>query len=262
VGYFLLQDEAKRLPTLSPVHRPVPLAPAPLAPVAALQPNKPLVKPVYDEPAPVPVPVPLPDLSQSDAALLAEIQGLHSPDLLALLIPQDLLRKFVRALVLLEEGKVVAEYRPFVAPQGSIVVEALGSSAVGSEPQQLEQFRLSPKNALRYGAYVMALSALDSPAAVALYRRYYPLLSQAYEEMGAGNGKFHSVLIRAIDQVLAAPDAAGDLLLIHPKVYYQFADPALEQLPEVHKLMLRMGPENAARVKVSLGHLRQSLLQK
>jgi len=73
---------------------------------------------------------------------------------------------------------------------------------------------------------------------------------------------FHSVLIRAIDKVLAAPDASGDLILIRPKVYFQFADPALEKLPDSHKLLLRMGPDNAAKIKASLKNARVKLLQK
>jgi hypothetical protein len=62
--------------------------------------------------------------------------------------------------------------------------------------------------------------------------------------------------------MIAAPTASGDMILIRPKVYFQFADPALEKLPETHKLMLRMGPENARSIKSSLEGLRVKLLNK
>jgi hypothetical protein len=69
-------------------------------------------------------------------------------------------------------------------------------------------------------------------------------------------------MIRAIDKALAAPEANGDLLLVRPKVYYEFSDPVLEALPQVHKLMLRMGPDNEARLKASLKNIRVRLVQK
>ncbi|MES2676309.1 MAG: DUF3014 domain-containing protein, partial [Pseudomonadota bacterium] len=86
--------------------------------------------------------------------------------------------------------------------------------------------------------------------------------SEAYKEMGLTKGNFHSVLIRAIDNIIAAPEVSGDLNLVRPKVYFEFADPALEKLPAIHKLMLRMGPENASRVKSSMKSLRAKLIQK
>jgi hypothetical protein len=43
---------------------------------------------------------------------------------------------------------------------------------------------------------------------------------------------------------------------VQPKVLYEFADPALEALPSGQKILLRMGPENAARVKAKLREIR------
>jgi hypothetical protein len=80
--------------------------------------------------------------------------------------------------------------------------------------------------------------------------------------MGLKKGNFHSVLIGAIDNILAAPVASGEMILIRPKVYFEFADPALEKLPATHKVMLRMGPENAKSIKASLTSLRAKLLIK
>ena len=43
---------------------------------------------------------------------------------------------------------------------------------------------------------------------------------------------------------------------------YEFADPALEQRSAGQKIMLRMGSENAARVKSKLREIRRELLRK
>jgi hypothetical protein len=43
-------------------------------------------------------------------------------------------------------------------------------------------------------------------------------------------------------------------------VLYEFADPDLETRSAGQKIMLRMGPENAARVKAKLWQLRREIL--
>jgi len=259
VGYYFVKDEVTRPPRLHELPNPAATQPT-LAPATVA-----VDKPVYEEPTPVPVPQPLPDLDQSDASVLAALKNLNINGLVEVVIPRDIVRKFVRAVDVLEEGKIITEYRPIASPQGAFVADSFNVKVSGGElgeQQEVEQFRISPKNYLRYTLFVQVISALDNDACVSLYKRYYPLLNRAHQELGSGKGNFHSVLIRAIDKVLSAPDASGDILLIHPKVYYEFADPALEKLPDVHKLMLRMGPDNNEKVKASLRNLRIKLLQK
>lgn len=260
IGYLMVAGEATRPPKLHNLPNPVAVQPNTTPDIAA-----PLDKPVYDEPVPAPVPQPLPDLDQSDAAVIAALKGLNVNGLVEMVIPQEILRKFVRAVNVLDEGKVITEYRPIASPQGVFVADSFNVKVSGGEvgeQQDVEQYRVSPKNYLRYTLFVQVVSALDSDAAVALYKHYYPLLNRAHQELGMNKGNFHSTLIRAIDRVLSSPNANGDMLLIHPKVYYEFADPALEKLPDIHKLMLRMGPDNAEKVKASLRNVRTRLLQK
>lgn len=259
VGYFLFGDQVDQPPKLHQLPNPEPIQSAPVSGAPSTE------KPVYDEPEPLSAPIPLPDLNDSDASVLAALKALNINGLVEMVIPQEILRKFVRAVDVLEEGKVVTEYRPISSPQGAFVADSFNVKVSGGElgeQQEVEQFRVSPKNYIRYTLYVQVLSVLESDASISLYKRYYPLLNRAHQEMASGKGNFHSVLIRAIDKVLAAPDAEGDLLLIRPKTYYEFADPALEKLPEVHKLMLRMGPDNAAQIKQSLSNIRIKLLKK
>lgn len=260
VAYFMVKDEVK--PTgLRELPTPVAVQPETAAAAAAQA----LAKPVYEEPEPVPAPEPLPELNQSDSAVLAALQGLSVDGLSQLLISEEILRKFVRAVNSVEEGILVTDYRPLVSPQGALLVDSfqvpLTSGELG-QTQEVEQFRISEKNYQRYDLYVHVLSLLNSDALVTVYKRFYPLLNQAYQDMGMTKGSFHSVMIRAIDHLLAAPDARRDINLLRPKVYYEFADPALENLPPTHKLMLRMGPAHSEQVKTTLRSLRAKLLQK
>jgi hypothetical protein len=259
VGYYLVKEQVVSSPKLPQLPTQEVVAP----PIVAAQ--KPVEKPVYEEPEPVPVVEPLPDLNQSDAAVLAALKGLNVGGLVEMIIPDEILRKFVRAVDAAEDGKIVTEYRPIASPQGAFVADSFNVKVSGGEVgevQEVEQFRVSPKNYLRYTLFVQVIQGLDSDAAAALYKRYYPLLNKAYQELGLNKGNFHSVMIRAIDKLLAAPEANADLLLVRPKVYYEFSDPVLEGLPQVHKLLLRMGPDNAARLKASLKNIRARLVQK
>lgn len=233
------------LPTSTPISDPAPQpSPQPALPT-----------PVYEAPKPAVV-EPLPGLNESDASVLAALQGL-STQTLRFAVPKEILRKFVRAVNAIEEGKVVHEYRPIVSPAPALAVTSV-REATADQP---EQFKLSAENYQRYDNYITLLAMLDTEAVVALYQRFYPLLEEAYAEMGLKKGNFHSVMIGAIDNLLAAPIVEGDILLVRPKVFYQYADPALEQLPSTHRLMLRMGPENTRSFQASLKSLRLALTQ-
>ena len=250
-AFFYLRDDA---PTESQtVVTPITVTPItePTAPAEATP------KPVYEPPQPVVEVEPLPTLNESDAGVLAALQELRGEGLLKLIVPQEVLRKFVLAVNGIEEGKVVHEYRPVVSPPPPFIPEKF---SVMVEGVAVDQERISANNYQRYEPYVTTLALVDPDAAVALYKRFYPLMAEAFKELGLKKSNFHTVVIGAIDNLLAAPDAQGDLLLVHPKVFYQYADPALEKLPQTHKLMLRMGPENARSVKASLRQLRARLV--
>ncbi len=253
-AFYFLRDEA---PAASQtVTTPVAVAPQAIAASSVASSVVAIVE--YQPPMPVVEVDPLPTLNESDSSILAALQQLRGEGLLQLLVPQELIRKFVLAVNNLAEGKVIHEYRPVVSPPPPFVAETF---SVMIEGAAVDQERVAPANFQRYEPYVTTLALIDSDAAVAVYRRFYPLLEEAFRELGLKKPNFHSVLIAAIDNILAAPDAQGDLLLVRPKVFYQYADPALEQLPQTHKLMLRMGPENARSVKASLRQLRARLIK-
>ncbi|HTF95365.1 MAG TPA: DUF3014 domain-containing protein [Cellvibrio sp.] len=252
-AFYFLRDKA-------PAESQTVATPVPVTPQAAITSNAASsVAPIeqYQPPEPVAEVEPLPALNESDSSVLAALQQLRGEGLLQLLVPQEVIRKFVLAVNNLSEGKVIHEYRPVVSPAPPFIAETFSVMVEGSA---VDQERIAPANFQRYEPYVTTLALIDSDAAVAVYRRFYPLLEEAFRELGLKKPNFHSVLIAAIDNLLAAPDTQGDLLLVRPKVFYQYADPALEQLPQTHKLMLRMGPENARSVKASLRQLRARLV--
>ena len=99
----------------------------------------------------------------------------------------------------------------------------------------------------------------DTDATVALYRRLYPQFQKAYEDLGNPDGYFNDRVIEVIDHLLSAPPGPATIALAQPSVYYVFADPALEAESAGRKLLLRMGPGNAARVQAKLKEIRDRI---
>jgi hypothetical protein len=59
--------------------------------------------------------------------------------------------------------------------------------------------------------------------------------------------------------MLAAPDVDVAAKLVRPKVFYVYADPDLEASSAGQKILMRMGSENAAKVKTRLRAIRAEL---
>jgi hypothetical protein len=137
---------------------------------------------------------------------------------------------------------------PLKAAEGQFVV---GPGATGSE--------IVPANFDRYRPYVLAVEAIDTKQLVAGYVRFYPWFRDDYRQLGYPSGAFNDRLLAAIDDLLAAPDSEEHLALRQPKVLYEFADPDLEALSAGQKIMLRIGPHYAARVKTKLRKIRHAL---
>jgi hypothetical protein len=131
---------------------------------------------------------------------------------------------------------------------------------------------IDPRNGLRYAPLVQMVEAIDTAQVVALYRQWYPLFQQAYEELGFPGQYFNDRLVVVIDQLLATPvptallavklvEVKGPVPSIRPWVRNEFADPALEALSAGQKIMLRVGPVNQRRLAAKLRELRQGVVQ-
>ncbi len=192
---------------------------------------------------------PLSALNESDGALRQDILGLiGGKSLLEALVFPDLVRRIVATVDNLPRERVAARLLPVKSVPGRFVPSGTPDSPA-----------LDSRNSGRYDAYVRLVEALDIRQAIALYVRFYPLFQQAYQELGYPKGYFNDRLITAIDDLLAAPQLHGPLRLAQPKVMYEFADPELESLSAGQKLLIRMGPANAERIKAKLRELRREL---
>lgn len=192
---------------------------------------------------------PLPPLGQSDAPLREEAAAFLSGEQLARLFHLDsIVRRVVVTVDALPRQKLAQRYHIARPVAGRFVVQGKG-----------DRVTLGESNYKRYTPYVQLAESVDLAKLVALYVHYYPLLQQEYENLGYPNKYFNDRVIEAIDDLLAAPEIREPVELVQPKVMYQYADPKLEALSAGQKIMIRMGPDNAARIKARLRELRRQL---
>lgn len=132
---------------------------------------------------------------------------------------------------------------------------------------------INADNSQRYTPLVLLAEAVDPAKAVDLYIRMYPLLQQAYEDLGYPKAYFNDRLIAVIDLLLATPGAEepiavrltevkGTIPSLQPWVRYEFANPAFESLSAGQKIMLRVGSVNQRRLKAILTAIRQQLIKR
>lgn len=231
----------------------------PVAPPAALEPAPPPpdFTPDIRFPAPDPVPEPrgeepvappLPALAASDGPVSAAVAGVIGEDAAARwLLPRNFVRHIVLAVDSLGRGP--AAIKPELRP----VTGAPGPFPVSGDQESL---RLDPANYARYASLVRLVEATDAARLAAVYLRYYALFQEAWEETGPPGAYFNDRLVAVIDDLLAAPELAEPPALVQPRVYYEYADPALEARSSGQKLLVRMGPDHARVIKRKLRELR------
>ncbi len=193
-----------------------------------------------------------PDVLHSDPAARDALTQLIGVQRMAqLFLADDIVRRFVATVDNLPHEKAAANMRPTKPLSGAFKTSGSGDS-----------LSLSPDNSARYTAWVQMAESLNTRALVAAYVRLYPLFQEAYKALGYPKAYFNDRLIEAIDNALAAPNIAAPIALTQPRVMFEFADTKLESLSAGQKIMLRMGSQNAARVKAKLAEVRAALTSK
>jgi len=240
-GYFLLQRDAEP-PAPTPVFTaPVPVARKPPEAVA------PVAEPVIAHPLEAePTTEALLEPTKADVALVKALAKVLGKKLLALVVPDELIRRIVVTVDNLPRQHLPASLVPLKRMPGAFATAGSG-----------ETLAIDASNAKRYTAYVHLIAAVDSAKLVALYREFYPQFQRAYAQLGYPKAYFNDRLVEAIDDLLAAPDLEPGALLVQPKVLYEYADAELQARSSGQKIMLRVGAVNAAALKAKLGEIRR-----
>jgi hypothetical protein len=107
------------------------------------------------------------------------------------------------------------------------------------------ELTISEASYLRYTPLAEAVDSIDVVGALAVYKKFKPLLAQALKELGyPPEHTVEGLLAKAAAEILAAESIIEPIALTKYASRYKFADPKLEALNPVQKQLLRMGPEN------------------
>lgn len=228
---------------------PVPQVDSPAAQTAQEPAMETDVAPAPEPEAPA-RPAPLPELEASDGAVRGALAGTLDTGLLdRLFVAERWIQRFVVSVDNLTASKLPGARYLSTRP----LPERFGVEG------ENDALAIAPGNARRYEPVVRLVESVDVAALVALYRHYYPLFQSAFDDLGYPGVYFNDRLVDVIDHLLTAPEVDGPLRLVRPHVLYQFADPDLEALSAGRKLLVRMGPDNARRIKTRLRELRTAL---
>ena len=244
--------------------------PPPLIPQQAItqaepepEPVEPAEEVIVVEPEPVEEVIELPALADSDVPVLESLSGLAGQASVArFFVSDNVVSRFVASVDALTSRQVPGQIMVARDLEGKFVAtgnEQPDAVIRNAEGDPIPQFTLNPANYKRYDAQVDMFEALDTRELAKLYHHYGPLFQEAYVELGYLDGDFNARLMEVIDSLLSTPNLAEPPRLIKPEAYYLFADPELEALPAGQKILLRMGPANAQRVKAKLREIRASL---
>lgn len=194
-------------------------------------------------------PPPLPELDASDEAARAALEEMVGTELVEDHLAADsLIRKLVATVDNLG-GEAIWVNTRVVPPRGGLFLVA------GPEDERY----IAPANYRRYTAFVQLVAAVDTARLAEAYRRHYPLLQQAYEELGYPDRQFHNRALEIIDHLLETPVVEDPIRVVQPHVLYKFADPELEALSSGQKVLLRIGPEHATTIRNKLIEFRAEL---
>lgn len=192
----------------------------------------------------------LPGLDNSDSLLRDSLAGLMGRRAFEdFVLPDRLVRRIVATIDNLPRPTAPRRMIPLNPVPGAFVT-------TGAEGEA----SIDAANFERYAPYVRVLQAVDARALVKLYVAGYPLFQRAYEELGYPGKYFNDRLIETIDDLLAAPELSAPVAILRPRILYEFADPDLETRSAGQKILIRVGPENARKVKAKLLEIRRALL--
>jgi len=148
----------------------------------------------------------------------------------------------------LAAGGIARDSAIIKGPEARFVVDEIDNSAyMGTQSYQ------------RYDNIVNWFVGLNTQAVVAVFKQYEPLFDEAYAEISRPGDTFIARFNRAVSVVNATPIQQGLIELNSDKIMYTYADEALESLPAAQRQMLRLGPNNMARVKAKLNEIQQAL---
>lgn len=265
-GVIILNDKTPPPPPTTPIEvvdpKVIPVAeievaptPAPIAEPAKVTEEKTVIPEIVAtetvEPEVEPEPEPLPKLDESDLLAIDKAKELSwLPTATKHINNKDLIRNFVTFVDNASRGDLAAKFSPITSPTTKFSVNEIE-----------QEMYINPESYERYTPYVDTINSLNVDMAMNALIFMAPLIDEAYMELGYDEGAFIGTLSQALTEMLQAPVIRNPIKVVAPSAMYKYADPQLEGLSDIQKLMLRMGPDNITKLRPKLQQIQGALEQ-
>ncbi|WP_439107192.1 DUF3014 domain-containing protein [Congregibacter sp.] len=121
-------------------------------------------------------------------------------------------------------------------------------------------YSMSREGYLRYDKLVGAITALPVDTLASLFHEQRGLLQDAYSALGYPADALDNTVIAALENVISAPTREQPPALVSKGAMWAYADSELESASDLHKQLLRTGPENTEALQHWARQLRDALL--
>jgi hypothetical protein len=194
--------------------------------------------------------VELPSLNDSDDFVLEGLRALQNgAALIRVLADEQLIRSIVVFVDNISRGEFPQTSLPYKRIEQEMSVRNIDENLFVMEANAHE----------RFNQLIDTFVAVDTDQAMTLYRTLQPLFQQAYAEIGSRNVNFDDTLRSAINAVRRSPNAEGPYQLVKPSVMFLYADASIENMEEMQKQLIRIGPENTEKLKAKLRQFSEQL---
>jgi hypothetical protein len=163
-------------------------------------------------------------------------------------IEGEYLRRWAVVVDNLAEGASPRRRLAFLAPARPFTVTEGGGATV-----------IDPESYRRYDAFADAVASLDAAALSRAYRALRGPLEAVYRGLGYPEASIDRVVARALQRIESAPVEEGPVPVEQDGAVFVFRERRLEDLPEVEKHLLRVGPRNARLVQGKAREIRRAL---
>ncbi|MBL4573250.1 MAG: DUF3014 domain-containing protein [Gammaproteobacteria bacterium] len=192
----------------------------------------------------------LPSLNDSDDFVFEGLRALQNgAALIRVLADEQLIRSIVVFVDNINRGEFPQTSLPYKRIEPAMSVRNIDANLYVMEAAAHE----------RFNQLIDTFVAVDTDQAMILYRTLQPLFQQAYAEIGSRNVDFDDTLRSAINAVLRSPNVEGPYQLVKPSVMFLYADASIENMEEMRKQLIRIGPQNTEKLKAKLRQFSEKL---
>ena len=217
--------------------------------LASDTPEEPPSEAAIPDPEPEPAP---PTPEELDAMLRTAIAeaGIDAPEPLegSLRAPY-LLDRSVSSMDQIARGLVPRRTLNLPRPRGAFPATRSG-----------QDYSVDPAGYARYDGLVAAITSLPIDTLSAFFHRFRGELTAAYAALGYPEDAMDNTLIAALDTIIAAPVRDTPPQLRSKGALWAYEDASLESASDLHKQLLRTGPDNTRALQRWARDLKAALL--